>query len=263
MKDCDRIEKLICEGGELPPQGVEHVGHCRSCARALDENRRLASLLKQVSAVPPATDCRSAVAARISGTERRDRVAWAYGFGLAAVVAAGIALFYTVHTQPGPTSSVPVRIAAPPTAPPNLPSRTVGEHVHPVTVEVAERPDRERPRAFAKRPVVRRAPKMAAVRERVAPPEAEADGRPVAIVLFTWPTPGAEVESGYRYVTRDEETGETTTCSVKRSAGSVEIHLESSPGKETPGRGTKANETHLADQYVLVFGDSGRVPILS
>ncbi len=63
---------------------------------------------------------------------------------------------------------------------------------------------------------------------------AASDDWPVVIVAVTWEAAPSESQGSYAYVDTDVETGETTTCRVQRSEGSVNIFFESKPGGDEP-----------------------------
>ena len=249
-RDCMEAEDAIWEhartGGDLPAQVTQHTAECPNCGRAAAEAAGIAALMRESDDVPASPDCRPAVMERISGKSRRP--AWAYAFASMLLVAVVIAGLYFLQSPPkmaqnAPTITPRTRVqehapwmAAPEQRKPEAPKIAVEER-EPARLPVPVR--KKRVPASTQRPVVAR--EKALVAEQPLKPEPaplSKEDRPVAAVAVTWEAPGFQSSNSYGYVRTNPETGETTTCLVERSDGSVNIFLESKPGgAEPPGKG--------------------------
>ena len=81
-RDCKAAQDWISDyaRGEsgIPGHALRHIESCEDCALAVAEARKVTALLTREDCVPEPRDCRSAVAARISGRETPRRFVWAY-----------------------------------------------------------------------------------------------------------------------------------------------------------------------------------------
>ena len=253
--ECETAEDAIWEharaGQALPAEVRRHVHECAECARAASEANRILALMTEAGSVPASPDCREAVMARISGT--RCRPVWAYAFAsviLVAVIVVGLYLFQSRGPSPELARSTPPIVHETPRIPVHETAPKVTapepERVEPRAVALQKReprryrpaPHKERVPVPAPMPVV--VPEEPAIPQEPEPPDEPAveDDRPVAVVAVTWEANPSESETSYAYVQRDVETGEVLTCAVERSADSVSIVLQSTPGgKEPPEKG--------------------------
>jgi len=260
-RDCARVEEAIWDAarnGAEPPAGARrHAESCESCSLALKEAQRVGKLLLAADCVPAAPDCRSAVMARISGAKARSRV-WSYAWAASAVAAVIIAVILLAARSPVPPKPLIVRKEAP------APKVNIRVAVTPPREQVAsaQEPAKRSIRAKAepgRRSVRRAAPaylqlprqpvKLAAVppaprREAAEEPVNVAPEAPppVAFVSVSFEPPAKD--DSYGYVKYDHDTGVTTTCMVKRSGNSIEVQMESTPGKSNSIRGGMNNETN-------------------
>lgn len=247
-RECDRIGDAIWEhvrfSTKLTDDAQRHIAQCPECARTMVESGRLSGLMHTAARVPDAPDCTSAVMSRISALPVK-RPVWAYAAGLLAVlVISGLLVFHPHGTAPQVARNTPrPEVVLPSHAPTPgvLPAqRPMPEHVMP-------RPAPERRVALVKHLVHRHAQRVTPVPVRVHQPEkmpspeqvarvpdlAAAGRRPVAAVTATWTAVPSQNDS-YAYRQTDQATGESTTCTVKKSPGSVSIFMESKPSGEGP-----------------------------
>ena len=274
-RECDRFEESIWEhartGGELAKDARRHAQSCEECARALEDAKTLSGLLAEAGRVPDAPDCRSAVMARISGEARRWAVpAWAYACAV-VLIGAAVAVGIVNHQPKAPATAPlvvkkisPARSGPPVIAKKNVPqprqvavgpthhvtqptegikSTSVRRHVKPRYRVV------RRDRAVALHPTRKPRnvePGTSGLALAPGPRPPTPDPRSVAAVYVTWPQAGDSADTSYQYVERDAQTGETTTCSVKRSGDKVEIYIESTPGGNAPPvKGSIQNESTI------------------
>lgn len=76
--------------------------------------------------------------------------------------------------------------------------------------------------------------------------DAAESSRPIAVAIVTWPSANNRSDDSYSYGYRDrnEATGQTTECRVRRSGNSVEIYMESKPEvQQPPVKGSIEHET--------------------
>lgn len=254
---CDLITDEIWEraraGETLPAETAEHLDACPKCRRAADEVQSVVSMVRvTASCVSPAPDCRSAVMGRIV-PRRLWRSAWAYAAAsvlLIAVIVSGWLAMHLGGKQPPVVVNDPkpeVRQEAPkPEVAPVVTPEAPKPKPAPV---IEEKPRVEHPKRIhlvPKRPqtqLARRSEKQGqAGLDTPAVPEPREvvtfDDEPVAAVAVSWPSVGDQVmPASYGYTNRDVSSGEVTFCRVERSAGSINIRLESKAPGEMPGKG--------------------------
>jgi len=267
-RECGEFEESIWEcartGEELAKQVRRHVGSCRECKRALEEARRLSGTLLDAGRVADTPDCRAAVMAAISREPRLSigtilslskGPAWAYACG-AVLLAAVIAVGMMAH-RPRNTVRSPLSVTR--TAPQTIQKKLF--HHEQVVNAPTVNPERKPGRIETARVAVHKTHRHHAAPEHVAliqhptpkthhPSPAtqprSPEPRAVAAVYVTWPEGNETADQSYSYMERNAETGETTTCSVKRSGDKVEIYIESTPGgPELPVKGSIENESKI------------------
>lgn len=267
-RECGEFEESIWEcartGEELAEQVRRHVGSCRECKRALEEARRLSGTLLDAGRVADTPDCRAAVMAAISREPRLSigtilslskGPAWAYACG-AVLLAAVIAVGMMAH-RPRNTVRSPLSVTR--TAPQTIQKKLF--HHEQVVNAPTVNPERKPGRIETARVAVHKTHRHRAAPEHVVliqhpTPDTQRptpiarypspDTRSVAAVYVTWPEGNETADQSYSYMERNAETGETTTCSVKRSGDKVEIYIESTPGgPELPVKGSIENESKI------------------
>lgn len=238
--------------------------------QAWEEDELVSRLLREFDRVPPAPDCRAAVAARIAGSARK-RLRWGYAFAsllLAAVIAAGFLAMPSRQTRnENPVtarlergSSAPAHTSPAPEHPGKTAEMTTGQaatspaDAHPVKSASTSSLRRARPAPQqARQPVLGRpddAPSKQ-VPARPEPPEPPADfptdlsgGEPLALVIAQWPMDPEQENTAYAYTERDPDTGQTVSCEVSRSGNSITIRLEAQDdGEDSPQKGCVTDET--------------------
>lgn len=238
--------------------------------QAREEDELVSRLLREFDRVPPAPDCRAAVAAKIAGPARR-RLRWSYSFAsltLAAVIAAGFLAMPSrqARDQKPATARVERVSPAPAYAPPaqeNAGRTAEKPAVHTAAASADARPVRSAaepppPRAKrapqqAKKPAADRPDDTAAAQVRAQPEPAgpPADfpsdlpgDEPLALVIAQWPMDPEQEDTVYAYTERDPDTGQTVSCEVSRSGNSVTIRLEArDEGEDSPQKGCVTDDT--------------------
>ncbi len=240
-RECDRIGDAVWEyvrfGVELCEDDRQHVAECQECERILAESRRVQGLMKEVSRVPQASDCTSAVMSRITA---RRRPVWGYAATAAMMllVIVGGLIFLRPHSVTQqiarevskPVVTAPAHAAAPEVVQDQSANR---ERIEAKTARrrsavAAKRPRRNR------RPQARPAPQQRNEMENPASaPEqiAASKHRPVMVAAATWSNAPSQ-SSSCTYTETNETTGETSICKVEKSPGTVTIFMESKPGGE-------------------------------
>lgn len=215
---------------------------------------RVSELLRESDCVPDAPDCRSAVSARISRPARRSP-AWAYGFAVALIAVAGVALLLPRHApRPHKVELVKRQAPAPRNVVEQIPAQREVVKAVPIrrearVVKVHRSNTAREPRVLVvKSPVPRHDDVAEPLPEtpvvHIAPTAAPLAERPIAIAIVTWPSANDRRDDSYSYRHRDTATGQTTECRVKRSGNSVEIYMESKPAAdEPPVKGSLDHET--------------------
>jgi hypothetical protein len=243
--ECDRIGDAIWEqvrfGTELPDDVRRHIARCPECARVMSESASLSGIMQAAACVPKAPDSTNAVMSRISGLPAK-RTAWAYAAGIFAVLV--ISGFLLLHPH-GRSVQIARQVVTPPQATPYQPPVVRSQAVQPA-IQPREHGTHHVPvTAVYHRPRVRHrvSPKVmlahAGSHQQPTPPDRTSDEqpatgrRPIMAVAVTW---SADPNSGnsYAYCRTDDATGETTTCRVEKSPGSVNIFMESKPSGEKP-----------------------------
>ena len=254
----DWISDYARGGMDIPEHALRHIESCEDCARAAAEARKVTALLTRADCVPEPPDCRSALAARISGRERPRRLAWAYP-GAVLAVALGVMCFVRWSPPPAPGKRpVVVRMQPVPQPLPKL---------NPATQQVLKPvPKPETHPAMVRRPLHRSAgPKVASgkpnrdggtsskdparvVVQAPTPPPSRirAHERPVALVVVSWPASGEpQRNEDYSYVSRNADDGTATRCRVTRSGDSVRVEMETqTPANELPVKGSMEHESN-------------------
>lgn len=253
--ECDRVGDAICEyarfGTELSGDVRRHIARCPECVRVVSEFASLSGIIQAAACVPESPDCTNVVMSRISALPAR-RPVWVYAAGVLAVLV--ISGFLLLH----PHAAAPTRIVRQETNPvvesPRMTEYNPPAVKHDIRPAILprERTAQPKPRTAEYRwPRVRHRippkPMLARADSRQKTPSVTADQppeqqpetvrRPIVAVAATWsvePNPS----NSYAYTRVNNATGETTTCRVEQSPGSVSIFMESkSSGEKPPSEG--------------------------
>lgn len=234
-KDCRRTTDDLWDharlGTDPSPDVAAHISTCEDCRRTADEVSRIACGLRAVYQTTDRPDCRSLVAARIAGERRKPASVLRYAIAAAIALASVLASWlFTAQRSSSPektTHVAAVSHAAPlRESHPKIPDRVV----RPQTV--ASRPSGTRERRMADIgpiPLRRHAPRPL---KRIT--RHDLDGKSpetgTAEITATWQAGAPRLAESYAYTRHDSATGQTVTCRVERTAGSVSIDMESKPG---------------------------------
>lgn len=260
IKVSDAVWSCIREDRELTEEELQHINACSSCADVLAEAQLCVGALNCVKPCPPAPDCRSAVHARVSNRRARFAPVWAYAC-VAIVIATMIGVAFLLPHSSRPVSSPDLVMAkAPvykqPTPPLPAPEPKPEVQVHESKPQQSSFSEAREVNYSRHVPALHKhkTPPVQVVIRPVTIPVTEKPGQVVAspqddtsaLAYATWPMQNQPENSyNYSYTTTDPETGEVTSCEVKREGDSVEIKMEADPAESEmkPGKESKIDET--------------------
>ncbi len=227
---CKTVQEEIW-AGEISERSMRHIENCPDCRQEVAESKRLLQLIQAAADVPVVLDCREAVASKIE--PKRPSRTFAYAFAFTACAAAAILLMIFLSRNP----VIQKQQAANQT------------HVKQTPVQKEKEPVIVKNREDKQIPIKHRETNRLAYSDRnkhsgikhnhhtqqfvknEAPESVQKQKMPgddwVAFVSVTWTAePEKPSDESYDYTIRDDETGETTTCSAERSGNSITINLE-------------------------------------
>lgn len=280
MHNCEKLRDEIweaVEAGEIPRDLLLQLEDCGTCCSELAKAESAMQGFETFRAVD-VPDCSSLVMTQIASRNGHKRPIWAYsgGFALLLLIGAMLTLIYWPrNARPGKSmAKATIHHVAPDRTAHS--SKIVEQHKiadaekspklvrkHTKTLEIARTERIEHKSPVCRKPRTLPLPEPPLVKKneyrqqyaekQVNHPEqaSQPEGNEpiIAIVVMDASADQAAQSneaSSYGYTQTNPETGDVTTCSVKRSGEAVEIRMKMEPAnKEIPGEGSLEHENRI------------------